>query len=126
MPKKSEHTYLRSHRLSGDVLAFSLKGEDDALRDKAATAKSGRAAKTLVKEGRLRVTLVALRKDTSLGGHAVQGEVTIQVVRGAVRIGFDEHDIEATRATVVVLQAGVAHSVWAVRDSAILITSAMR
>lgn len=126
MSPQSGHRYLRSHRLAGDVLSFSIALEDAVLRERAASAKSGRAAKTLVKEGRMRVTLVALRKDTALGGHAVQGEVTIQVLRGAVHIGFDDRDVRATKGSVIALQAGVAHDVWAVRDAALLITNAMR
>jgi len=53
------HTYLITHTLSGAVLSFALSAEDAALRERATAAKSGRTAKTLVKEGRLRVTLIA-------------------------------------------------------------------
>jgi hypothetical protein len=42
---------LRTRRLSGKVLTFMLGAEDDTLRDFAEDSKTGRAGKTLVKEG---------------------------------------------------------------------------
>ena len=57
--------YLRTHRLRGKVLRFMLGAEDDMLREQAAPSKSGRAAKTLIKQGPFRVTLVAMRKGQS-------------------------------------------------------------
>ena len=120
------HTYLRTRKLAGVALTFDLAKEDATLRAQAAAAKSGRAAKTLVKEGRLRVTLIALRKGTALGAHAVQGDVTIQVLRGALELRIDDRPLRAARGAAVALQAGVRHDARATRDAAILITAAMR
>ena len=69
----TKHTYLKTHRLSGDILEFMLPAEEAALRERAAGAKAGRAAKTLVKEGALRLTLVALNKGIVLQAHQVEG-----------------------------------------------------
>lgn len=125
MPAK-KHSYLRTHKLAGKVLQLDTAAEEAKLREQAATSKSGRAAKTLVKEGRLRVTLIALRKGTALGAHAVAGDVTIEVRRGAVEIGMDGKSIRAAKGDLVALQARVRHDARALRDSTILITAAMR
>lgn len=125
MPAK-KHTYMRSHKLAGSVLQTSLSEEAEPLREKAAKASAGRAAKTLVKEGRLRVTLVALRKGTRLGAHAAQGDVTIQVLRGALEVGTSATRIRATKDDLVALRARLRHDVRAERDSTILITASMR
>lgn len=115
-------TYSRTHQLSGQTLQFLLKAEDDALRGRADSARSGRAAKTLVKEGRLRVTLVALKKGTQLKQHEVEGPISIQCLRGNVAINAGSEPIELTSGGLLVLDRKVPHDAVALRDSAILIT----
>jgi len=117
---------MRTHKLAGSVLQADLAAEEAALREKAATASSGRAAKTLVKEGRVRVTLVAMRKGTHLGAHGVEGDVTIQVVRGALEIGTSETRIRASKNDLVALRARLRHDARALSDTTILITASMR
>ena len=119
---RAKSTYARSHRLSGMRLEFLLNAEDDALRERAATASSGRAAKTLAKEGRLRATLVALKRGAALKQHHVDGPVSIQCLRGNVAIAVGEHTSELTSGGLIVLDAKVAHDAKALRDSSILIT----
>ncbi|MEX0786952.1 MAG: LuxR family transcriptional regulator [Dehalococcoidia bacterium] len=125
MPAK-KHSYLRTHKLAGAVLQLDASAEEAKLREQAARSKSGRAAKTLVKEGRLRVTLVALRKGTALGAHAVAGDVTIEVRRGAIEIGMDKTSVRASKGDLIALRARVRHDARALRDSTILITASMR
>jgi hypothetical protein len=64
-------------QLAGSVLTFSLGIEDDALRERAATASDGRAAKTLVEQGPLRITLVALTSGTVLQPHEIPHRIAI-------------------------------------------------
>jgi hypothetical protein len=72
----------RTRRLSGNVLTYMLGAEDDTLREFAEDSKTGRGGKTLVKEGPLGITLVALKKRTVLPSHQVAGPVSIQTIRG--------------------------------------------
>ena len=51
MQKKQTPSYLRTHRLRGKVMQFALGAEDAELRERAASSQTGRAAKTLAKEG---------------------------------------------------------------------------
>jgi quercetin dioxygenase-like cupin family protein len=118
----AKSTYARSHRLSGMRLEFLLKAEDDSLRERAATASSGRAAKTLAKEGRLRVTLIALKRGTVLKQHHADGPVSIQCLRGNVAIAVGDDTSELTSGGLMVLDAKVAHGARALQDSSILIT----
>ena len=120
-----KHTYKRTHQLSGAALSFALSGEEAALREKAATAKAGRAAKTLVKEGAIRVTVVSLRKGVVLQAHQVEGAVSIQVVRGRARVSAAGEDIELAAGGLVVLQERVPHAAAALTDCSLLITVAM-
>jgi len=119
-PKKS--TYARGHRLSGKKLEFLLKAEDETLRERAASSASGRAAKTLAKEGRLRVMTIALNRSTVLKQHHTDGPVSIQCLRGNVAITIDDASTELTSGGLLILDAKVQHEVKAIRDSSLLIT----
>ena len=75
MEEVKKSAVLRSRRLSGKLLTFSFGEEDETLRQFAAVSTTGRAAKTMIKQGPLRITLVALRKGTVLPRHRVAGPV---------------------------------------------------
>ncbi len=115
----------RTRRLAGQMLTFLLQAEDDTLREFAATAKSGRAAKTLVKQGEQRITLVALRHGAALPAHRVAGAVSVHTLRGLVKVGIEREQMELPAGALVAFGPGVAHTVAAVEDSALLITVAM-
>lgn len=125
MPTEQKPAYLRTHRLRARVLEFILRAEDEELRERAASSKAGRAAKTLVKEGPLRVTLVALTKGTALQSHQVANPVTIQSVRGCLRVTTEAGDLDVPAGNLVVLDAGVAHTAKALDDCAVLMTVTM-
>ncbi len=121
----TKHTYLKTHILSGAALWFSLSAEDAALRDRAAAARSGRVAKTLVKEGHLRVTLIVLRRGAALGAHQVDGVVSVQVLRGRARISVEGRIVDLSRGELLVLDQAVTHTAEALVDCALLVTVAM-
>jgi quercetin dioxygenase-like cupin family protein len=120
--QKKKSSVLRTRRLSGKVLTFLLGAEDDTLREFADDSKTGRAAKTLVKENSLRITLVALKKGTVLPSHQVAGPVSIQTLRGCLRLATDRGDMDLPAGTLIALESGVAHTAKAQTDGARLIT----
>jgi len=117
-------TYLRTHRLAGKVLAFSLDEEARALQTKAGAAKNGRAAKTIVKEGPLNVTVVALKKGAKLQRHQVDEPVTVHVLKGKLDVSTADGDTQLAAGGLVAINAGVAHSATAAEDADLLITVA--
>lgn len=124
MPRET-HTYRKTHRLSGAALAFSLSEEDAGLREKAQSSTTGRAAKTLVKEGRMRVTVVALRKGAALSPHQFAGVMSIQVLRGRAQVTAVELTTELRAGSVAVFEEEVVHAAIALTDCALLVTTAM-
>ena len=124
MPKAA-HTYLKTHKLSGNALAFNLKAEEGALLDKARTSKAGRAAKTLVKEGPLRVTVVALKKGSTIEHHQVEGPLSIQSLTGRLRIGVGETSFDLPARGLLTLEPGTTHDATALSDASFVITMAM-
>lgn len=115
----------RTRRLAGRMLTFLLQAEDDTLREFAAASKSGRAAKTLVKQGAQRITLVALKHGAALPAHQVAAAVSVQTLRGCVRVGIESEAMELPAGSLVAFGPGVAHTATAVGDSSLLITVAM-
>jgi quercetin dioxygenase-like cupin family protein len=123
--QKKKSSVLRTRRLAGKILPFLLSAEDDTLRELAEGSKTGRAGKTLVKQGPLRVTLVALTKGTTLPSHQVSGPISIQTVRGCLRLTTDRGDLDVSAGTLIAIGPGVAHTAKAHDDCAIVITFAM-
>ncbi|MGH7653050.1 MAG: hypothetical protein ACREN6_00135 [Gemmatimonadaceae bacterium] len=115
----------RTRRLSGTMLTFLLGAEDDTLREFAKSSESGRAAKTLVKDGPLRITLIALKSGASLPSHHVAGPVSVQTIRGSLKVFVGKETMEIPEGGLVSFGPGVAHTAKAVGDCAILITVAM-
>ena len=123
MQEKKKSSVLRTRRLSGKVLTFLLGAEDDTLRELAESSKTGRAAKTLIKQGPLRITLVAMRKGTALPSHQVLGPISIQTIRGCLTT--DKGDVDVPAGGLISLASDVAHTTKAHDDCAILITFAI-
>jgi quercetin dioxygenase-like cupin family protein len=117
--------YLRTHQLRGATLRFALGPEQRALWALAGSSGVGRSAKTLVKEGPLRITLVALRRGAALEQHQVAGPVSIQVLAGRLRVDTPAGAMTLAADELAALDAGVGHGAEALDDTALLITVAM-
>jgi quercetin dioxygenase-like cupin family protein len=94
--------------------------------ERARAAAHGRSAHT-VRGGHdrtLRQTVVALRAGTTLNEHHSPREATLQVLTGRVRLSSDTQDVEAVAGDLLPVP-GVAHTLDAVEDSALLLTVAV-
>jgi quercetin dioxygenase-like cupin family protein len=125
VPRGRKSAVRRVRRLAGKRLTFMLGAEDDTLREFAEDSKTGRAAKTLVKDGPLRITLVALKKGTVLPPHHVDGPISIQTIRGCLRLTTESGDMDVSEGNLIALGPGVVHAAKAHEDCAILLTFAV-
>ena len=115
----------RSERiLAGRALRFGLGEEMARLRSEEAAGDGGerRNAITLVKDGPLRVVLVVMKAGTDMDEHATPGPATVLVLEGRVRVGADGEQCTCERGAMIVFEAGVAHTVAAEADAALLLT----
>jgi quercetin dioxygenase-like cupin family protein len=120
-----KHTYLRSHKIAGRAVSTNVDEEGAKLRERAKAARSGRAGKTLIKQGPLRLTISALNKGIELTTHEVEGPMSVQVLRGRVRFDSEAGSLEAKQGGIVSFDAGVRHSAHALADSTLLITASI-
>ena len=108
--------------LSGDVLRFHLEQERMLVSDPALLDRHGRNARTLVKEGPLRVTLVMVRAGGKIAAHRAVGPITAQVLKGDIefRVGGREHRLAV--GDLLVVNAGVEHEVGSDGGGTFLLT----
>lgn len=107
--------------IEGDVLVQHLK-QDERMIDQALLAKHGRSARTLVKEGPLRLTLMAIGAGGHLPPHRTEGPVTIHVLEGAVTFDANGQSYPLVPGDVLVLAAGVEHSARSAAGTLFLLT----
>lgn len=107
--------------IEGDVLVQHLK-QDERMIDQALLAKHGRSARTLAKEGPLRLTLMAIAAGGNLPPHRTEGPVTIHVLEGAVTFDANGQTYPLVPGDVLVLAAGVEHSARSATGTLFLLT----
>src|SRR5512141_1723494 len=107
--------------LEGDVLVHHL-GQDELMIDSTLLARHGRTARTLVKEGPLRLTLVAIAVGGILPPHSADGPVAIHLLQGDVIFTARNEDYPLKARDVLVVAAGVEHSARSERGCLLLLT----
>ena len=107
--------------LNGNVPVHHLS-EDQRMIDAELLAQHGRSSRTLVKEGPLRLTLMALAANGNLPKHSAQGPVSIHVTEGSVVFTAEGSDYSLTTGDVLVFGAGVEHSAVSVAGTVFLLT----
>lgn len=112
-----------NRKVSGDVLLYHL-ADDEQLIDQALLAKHGRSSRTLVKEGPLRLTVVALGAGGELAAHRAPGVVTIHVLEGEISLAVAGTDHEMKPKDLLVMEPGVEHSARSAGGGVFLLTVA--
>ena len=108
--------------LSGESLLFHLDDELKATDSPELLARSGRTARTLVKDASLRVTIHLLAPGGEIGEHQAEGPITVQVLRGALRFRAGEGDYDLRQGDLLALDTAVRHSVQSKDGAAFLLT----
>ncbi|MEP6835618.1 MAG: cupin domain-containing protein [Gemmatimonas sp.] len=110
------------HRtVEGDVLLHHLT-QDDWMIDAELLARSGRTARTLVKEGPLRLTLMALAPGGDLPEHSTNGPVSIHLLQGDAVFQALGKEYALRPGDVLALAPGVKHSARSEQGCSFLLT----
>jgi quercetin dioxygenase-like cupin family protein len=110
------------HRsLSGAVLAFDLNAELRTAREELGSG-AVRSARTLVKEGALRVTLVGLGPGGSIRPHQAEGPISICVLEGEILLEAGSETHQLVNGSLAALEGGVRHAVSSRQGGFFLLT----
>ena len=110
------------HRtIEGEVLVRHLP-RDEWLIDPVLLAKHGRSARTLVKEGPLRLTIMALAPGGLFPAHSTNDPPTIHVVDGDILVVALGREYSLATGDVVALAGGVEHSARSTNGGVFLLT----
>ena len=107
--------------ISGPVLSHRLT-RDELMLDHTLLEQRGRTARTLVKEGPLRLTLMALAADGVLPEHRTDGPVTVHVLNGTVTFTAAGATYDLVAGEVLVFAAGVPHAAQSSTGCVFLLT----
>jgi quercetin dioxygenase-like cupin family protein len=112
------------HPITGRSLSFVLADEMKLVADELQRMPA-RVGRTLVKDGRLRVTLVGVKAGQGLPEHVAEGPVTIHVLEGAMDVEAVGKKWPLVAGGLLALDGGVTHSVVS-RDGAIFLLTVMQ
>lgn len=104
------------------TVRFKLAEERERANDTQLLERNGRSARTLVKEGPLRVTLVVVKAGGRIAPHHATGPISVQVLNGAIRFlaAGKEHALGV--GDLLVVDAGVEHAVETESGGTFLLT----
>lgn len=124
MSESAGHGYLKKHQISGDVLLIDIEHESKAILDAARSAGTGHSAKTLVKDGPLRLVILGFTAGSFLREHNSDGPVSIQALSGRVDVSIADRSESVEAGKTLVINATISHGVTAVADAVLLLTIA--
>lgn len=110
-----------NRKIEGDVLVRHLKRDEQTI-DKDLVARHGRSARTLVKDGPLRLTMIALAAGGGMPSHRAEGPVSIHLLEGDVVLDVEERAYALVPGEVLVLASGVQHGVRSSGGCVLLLT----
>ncbi|HEY2896815.1 MAG TPA: cupin domain-containing protein [Gemmatimonadaceae bacterium] len=107
--------------LEGEVLVHHLK-RDEQMIDRQLLARHGRTARTLVKEGPLRLTVIAIAAGGGIPIHHAEGPITIHLLEGDAVFDVAEREYALAAGDVLVLASGVPHAARSSTGCVLLLT----
>jgi quercetin dioxygenase-like cupin family protein len=110
-----------NRRITGPAIKLSLPTETRVVKEQLDAGKE-RAARTLIKDGPLRATLVGLRAGGTLASHKADGPITVHVLEGTIEFAAEEEKWTLDTGSLLALDAGVTHSVAAPTGGIFLLT----
>ena len=107
--------------LDGDVLVHHLT-QDERMLDPELLARHGRTARTLVKEGPLRLTIMGIAAGGVLPAHRTDAHVTVHLLEGEVTFTARGRAYPLHVGDVLVLAPGVEHDARSANGGVFLLT----
>jgi quercetin dioxygenase-like cupin family protein len=111
----------KSGNMIGELAQFNLTDEI-ADSEQKKPWKQGLYAKTLFKKSDFRTVLISLERGARMNEHHADGTISVQVLKGKIRLSVDGKGHELSVGSLLTLGASIKHDVEAKEDSAFLLT----
>lgn len=109
----------------GRPVVLDLASERERAAAPELLQRSGRSARTLIKQDALRVTLVVLGPGGEIADHSAEGPITVQPIDGRITLTADGREHRLGPGQLLALEAGVRHAVASEEGGAFLLTLAL-
>jgi quercetin dioxygenase-like cupin family protein len=123
MTEKSKRQALRP--TAGGMVSFKISDEAARLVAKPQWSSEERVAMSLVKDDKLNILLMVLKKGARLAEHRTKGPIAIQVLSGQVRFSAGSEHVELSSGSMAALDRDVVHELEAIEESTVLLTTAI-
>ncbi len=110
---------------AGAMVSITIADEIARLKEKPEWSSEDRLAVSLVKDGALNVLLMVLRKEAQLKEHRTRGPIAVHVLSGVIRFSTGTEQVRLSAGSMVALDRDVLHSLEALEESAVLLTTAI-
>lgn len=118
----SERPHVTAERpVAGAQLSFDLPLMLKRLKEERTWRWGTRNAITLVKSRGLRIVLVAMHSKTTIPMHRTDGQISLQVIQGSLRVRTAAQLSTLRKGQLLALQADLPHAIEAMRECAFLL-----
>ena len=107
--------------LNAPLLRLDLPAACAQLKQEPTWASNDRNALTLFKSDILRLVLTALHAGATMKTHSAPGTISVQVLEGRLTFDTAQHSTLLAAGQLLVLQAGIPHSVTALEEAVFLL-----
>jgi quercetin dioxygenase-like cupin family protein len=109
-------------KLDQPMMAFAIAEEISKIKADQPSTSQGKRSVVLVKNEHVSIVLAMLARGEALQEHQTEGQITVTVVRGAIRFDALNERVRLNAGGLLTLRPGIRHSVEALEDSAFVIT----
>ena len=121
--KESEPNDQALRPRAGGFVVINLA--DETVKHRQTIHSNDRQARSLVKDGPLNVLLMMLKAGAGLSERRTRGPITVHVLSAAIRFLTGSQQVTLAAGGMLALDRDVAHSVTALEDSSVVLTTAI-
>lgn len=125
MEKSNEATPLRpegDRLLNAPLVEMDLNKFMQQIKDESTWKESDHNSITIFKSEYMTMVLIGMHEKAELKKHSAAGNMTLQVIEGAIDFMVEEAPVRLQKGQMLALKADISHSVTATEETFILLT----
>ena len=115
----------QGHRpVDAPVVLIDIPSVIGQIKNENAWDTNDRNAITLFKSNKLRIVLVAMRKDAEMKTEKPENILSIQIIKGRIKLTAGDHTEEVSKEQVIALHENIPYNIIALKKTVFLLTVA--